>query len=42
MSVPTLKQAPVQENTRIMGVGAYRPERDRDQRRRVPVDRLLR
>jgi 3-oxoacyl-[acyl-carrier-protein] synthase-3 len=25
MSVPTLKQAPVQENTRIMGVGAYRP-----------------
>ena len=26
MSVPTLKQAPVQENTRIMGVGAYRPD----------------
>ena len=25
MSVPTLKQAPVQANTRIMGVGAYRP-----------------
>jgi 3-oxoacyl-[acyl-carrier-protein] synthase-3 len=25
MSVPTLKQSPVQENTRIMGVGAYRP-----------------
>ena len=26
MSVPTLKQAPVQENTRILAVGAYRPE----------------
>ncbi|MEO5781259.1 MULTISPECIES: beta-ketoacyl-ACP synthase III [Arthrobacter] len=26
MSVPTLKQAPVQANTRIMGVGAYRPD----------------
>lgn len=25
MSVPTLKQAPVQANTRIMGIGAYRP-----------------
>ena len=25
MSVPTLKQAPLHENTRIMGVGAYRP-----------------
>ena len=26
MSVPTLKQAPPHENTRIMGVGAYRPD----------------
>ena len=26
MSVPTLKQAPVQENTRILGLGAYRPD----------------
>ncbi len=26
MSVPTLKQAPIQANTRIMGVGAYRPD----------------
>ena len=26
MSVPTLKQAPLHENTRIMGVGAYRPD----------------
>jgi 3-oxoacyl-[acyl-carrier-protein] synthase-3 len=26
MSVPTLKQAPVQENTRILGIGAYRPD----------------
>jgi 3-oxoacyl-[acyl-carrier-protein] synthase-3 len=26
MSVPTLKQAPVNENTRILGIGAYRPE----------------
>jgi 3-oxoacyl-[acyl-carrier-protein] synthase-3 len=25
MSVPTLKQAPLHENTRVMGVGAYRP-----------------
>jgi 3-oxoacyl-[acyl-carrier-protein] synthase-3 len=25
MSVPTLKQAPLRENTRIMSVGAYRP-----------------
>lgn len=25
MSVPTLKQAPRHENTRVMGVGAYRP-----------------
>lgn len=25
MSVPTLKQAPLRENTRIMAVGAYRP-----------------
>ena len=26
MSVPTLKQAPVNENTRVLGIGAYRPE----------------
>jgi 3-oxoacyl-[acyl-carrier-protein] synthase-3 len=26
MSVPTLKQAPLQANTRVMGVGAYRPD----------------
>ncbi|MFK0005919.1 beta-ketoacyl-ACP synthase III [Paenarthrobacter sp. NPDC090520] len=26
MSTPTLKQAPVQENTRILGIGAYRPD----------------
>ncbi|WP_211881297.1 beta-ketoacyl-ACP synthase III [Pseudarthrobacter albicanus] len=26
MSVPTLKQAPRHENTRILGVGAYRPD----------------
>jgi 3-oxoacyl-[acyl-carrier-protein] synthase-3 len=26
MSVPTLKQAPVQENTRVLGIGAYRPD----------------
>jgi 3-oxoacyl-[acyl-carrier-protein] synthase III len=25
MSAPTLKQAPLRENTRILGVGAYRP-----------------
>ncbi|MEQ4517898.1 beta-ketoacyl-ACP synthase III [Pseudarthrobacter sp. B907] len=25
MSTPTLKQAPLQEHTRVMGVGAYRP-----------------
>ncbi|MFJ4168759.1 beta-ketoacyl-ACP synthase III [Paenarthrobacter sp. NPDC089714] len=26
MSTPVLKQAPVQENTRILGIGAYRPD----------------
>ena len=26
MSVPTLKQAPIQEHTRILGLGAYRPD----------------
>ena len=26
MSVPTLKQAPLQEHTRILGLGAYRPD----------------
>jgi 3-oxoacyl-[acyl-carrier-protein] synthase-3 len=26
MSVPTLKQAPVQEHSRILGLGAYRPD----------------
>ncbi|MCX6500544.1 MAG: ketoacyl-ACP synthase III [Arthrobacter sp.] len=26
MSTPTLKQAPLNENTRVMGVGAYRPD----------------
>jgi 3-oxoacyl-[acyl-carrier-protein] synthase-3 len=26
MSVPTLKQAPVNENTRVLGIGAYRPD----------------
>ncbi|MBT2531617.1 ketoacyl-ACP synthase III [Arthrobacter sp. ISL-48] len=26
MSVPTLKQAPVNEHTRVLGIGAYRPD----------------
>ena len=26
MSVPTLKQAPINEHTRILGIGAYRPD----------------
>ncbi|HEY8703101.1 MAG TPA: beta-ketoacyl-ACP synthase III [Arthrobacter sp.] len=26
MSVPTLKQNPVRENTRVLGIGAYRPD----------------
>ncbi len=26
MSVPTLKQAPIQEHTRILGLGAFRPD----------------